>query len=700
MQVPGMATVGHHVRAAAKIAPGRPALWLGLRAAAATALPLALAAWLDPAAATWAPLAGYGVALVDKGGAYRSRAKAMGSVALGSLVAVVVGTLVAGSGPLAIAVITLGATACALGRTWGPSRTAVGNTIAIHLTLAASLPITGVGSVAFGFTLGAAWALVLGLVVWPVRVYKPGRRAIAAVLSALADLAWSLSTTGLGGSGGRADLTRTHGAIRERLEVARQILVSTRRGRRGESGRGARLLAILHACDQMFGALVALEEMLDAGCPPATRDVITHALGQHAAALSELAERVVIENRQPPPHTPPWDRDAAAAAALAPADGAPTDRALSEHALLMFRRADDGRHRAAALIDSMVDDAEPMTGPIADVEMAPSLRDRLAEIFDRDSAVRRHALRVAICVGLSATIAWRMQLHHGYWITVTTFVLLQPQRAATTTRAIQRGFGTVAGVILAAGVAWLVRDTLPLMMIIVMLAGVGASVLQLNYALFSLFQTPTFVLLAEIHTQDFTLFEIRALYTLIGGALAFAASTLLWPQREAVGFGERMASAVECAARYMHRVIHAVSTGTPSPSPDIVAARRSFGLSLNHADLALDRVLAERVSEDRIEPRMAMLLVTRQLGGAITVFASTRAIVPFGPHAVALSAYAASVEQRLVRLAAAIRTQTPPVPWPPAVPEVADVVIRTRLDRIELQLGLLADAVTRATTRI
>ena len=60
-------TVGHHVREAAKFAPERPAIWLGLRTAAATAIPLLIARWIDPVAASWAPLAGFIVALVDKG---------------------------------------------------------------------------------------------------------------------------------------------------------------------------------------------------------------------------------------------------------------------------------------------------------------------------------------------------------------------------------------------------------------------------------------------------------------------------------------------------------------------------------------------------------------------------------------------------------------------------------------------------------
>src|SRR5690242_12023505 len=132
MQLPGIATVGHHARVATTLAPGRPALWLGLRTAAAVAVPLAFAPWLYPLAATWAPLAGYGIALVDKGGAYRARAKSMGSVAIGGLAAVAIGTLVADHPELAIAVVTIGCALCAFGQAFPPAGPAVGNTIAVH----------------------------------------------------------------------------------------------------------------------------------------------------------------------------------------------------------------------------------------------------------------------------------------------------------------------------------------------------------------------------------------------------------------------------------------------------------------------------------------------------------------------------------------------------------------------------------------
>src|SRR5215831_17951409 len=87
--------VKHLVREAARLQPGRPALRMGLRAALAVATPMLVASRIGPLVMTWATLGGFGVVLVDKGGAYRTRATAMIAAACGGALGVLVGTLVA-----------------------------------------------------------------------------------------------------------------------------------------------------------------------------------------------------------------------------------------------------------------------------------------------------------------------------------------------------------------------------------------------------------------------------------------------------------------------------------------------------------------------------------------------------------------------------------------------------------------------------
>ncbi len=682
MQVPGIATVSHHARVATTLAPGRPALWLGLRTAAATGVPLLVAPWLPPLAATWAPIAGYGIALVDKGGAYRARAKAMGSVAIGGIVAVTLGTLVSGHPVLSIVTVTIACALCAFGQAFPPAGPAIGNTIAVHLIIATFLPHAGsLGGALLGYAGGAAWALFLGLVVWPVRVYKPLRRAVSAVLEGLAEY-----TSSLAARSSRDELIRVHRRIREQIETARRTLVTVRRGRARESGRGERLLATVHAADHMFGILVALEEVLDAGLPETSTAAIVRALEVQAAALRTLAAAVLVEESQqiaPPPYDP--------------ASKVTASDAASRQADLLVARLYAERARAASLIESLATDAEPGTDVFVPVEQTPAFGDILRAHLNVDSAVLRHALRVAICVLGASVIASVYAIDHGYWIALTTYILLQPNRSATTTRAVQRGIGTIAGAIFAAGIAWTIREPIALTVIIIALAGISASVLQLNYALFSLFVTPTFVLLAEMHTKDLFLFEIRILYTLLAGAIAFVASMLLWPARERVQFDEQMARALEALEKYLGAVSTALAAGVPAPSHDVIATRRAFGLAINNAETALERVVAERAPAEIVEPRMTMVSLTRRLGSAINVFGTTRTVVEIQPYQPAVSAFSSGTRARLAELIGALRSGQPPGAWQPAGPEIGDVTVMARRVRVERYLVLLGEAVTRAT---
>ena len=170
--------VKYLVREAARLQPGRPALRIGLRAALAVAAPMLIASQIGPLVMTWATLGGFGVVLVDKGGAYRTRARAMAAAAIGGGLGALVGTLAAGS-PAALAVIALGTGICAMAATWPGPAVAIGNTIAVQLIVATTLPHDPARPwlPALGFVGGGAWTMVLALVLWPVRVYRPARLA-------------------------------------------------------------------------------------------------------------------------------------------------------------------------------------------------------------------------------------------------------------------------------------------------------------------------------------------------------------------------------------------------------------------------------------------------------------------------------------------------------------------------------------------
>src|SRR5512146_524794 len=110
-----------HAEGAAKLAPARPAFANGIRGAVATVAPLAAAHFIGIAEPGLIGLAGFGTAIVDKGGSYRARATAMTSFAvLGSLSAIV-GAAAAHTKVSAIVVSFFWIALCAMIRVYGPA---------------------------------------------------------------------------------------------------------------------------------------------------------------------------------------------------------------------------------------------------------------------------------------------------------------------------------------------------------------------------------------------------------------------------------------------------------------------------------------------------------------------------------------------------------------------------------------------------
>jgi uncharacterized membrane protein YccC len=708
--------VKYLVREATRLQPGRPALRIGLRAALAVAAPMLIASQIGPLVMTWATLGGFGVVLVDKGGAYRTRATAMFAAAVGGALAALVGSLVAGS-PAALAGVGLGTGLCAMAAAWPGPAVAVGNTIAVLLIVATTLPQDPARPwlPALGFLAGGLWTIVLALVLWPVRVYRPARFAAMRCVREVARHAAEIAAGAEGGGPGWRDaVTRRHRAIRETLEAARAVLAATRRGRRGEIGRGERLLIVVEAADQILGVLIAVEEVVDHQSDEARAAVAGELRAGLAAAvdrLDELADRILIEHRLPPLPAIAWSPAAAQGRGAAlPA----LARAEVEHALSLVVRIHEDIAAMTGVVDGLDDERDPApAAPPGDAGAGawawpgPWL-DALRGTLARDSVVLRHAARVAT-VALLAVFATRaLGLQRGYWAILTAVLLLQPYLPATITRGLQRVGGTIAGGLIATAIAALVHGPLGIAIAAIALAGVSAAVLQLNYGLFALFLTPTFVLLAEVHARDTHLVELRIANTLLGAALAVAAALVLWPTRESTRTGDHLADALDAAAGYLHEVFAAVTRQAPARAAQVIEARRRAGRALNHADLSLDRLAAEGPSPAVLESHMTLATMTRRLAATLSAFGTARHIADPGTSGAASAASASSAalgalggaaEAYLHAAARALRTGEPAPAYlrhtglAAALPDL----LAARVARIDLQLSIIAEAVARTT---
>ena len=715
-----MAMLDHtvrQVRAASALTPARPAWALGVRAAIATVAPL-LAAQLagHPQAGTWISIAALHGVLGDPGGSYRSRARFLAAVAGAGAVAAGLGTLVAGRGWPAVLLAFAMAAAGGLARAWGNVGIGVGLSLALTFVIALAVPAADLSEAPLRaglVLLGGVWAMLLVLVLWPVRPEGPAREAVAACYRALAEYAEELARTVRAGDAPDPwELRERTAAVRRALEAARGVLATTRSARPGASRLGSRLFVLHEAADHAVIHLVALADAL--GSMPsglrrgaAGRETV-QALGRTTATLRTVA--VLVEEARPPAAAPavvrvdpagsPADPHHAYAARLLSRLDEYADAAMSTARALDGGQATAGHgaHSPSAAVSSALAAAPDI---VDDREESPL--DRLRAVLAPDSLILRFAVRVGLVVAAAVWLAEALELSHGHWVTITALVVLQPYTGLTTLRALQRGLGTILGAVLTAGLGALFHGPATILLLCFVFTGTAVAVMPISYAAFSVFVTPAFVLLAEVSTGDWELAGVRVLNTLLGGALALLAARLVWPAPEWHRVPEHLAAAMRARRAYLRAVL-ALVTGEMKALSGLREARADLARTSANAEESFQRLLGEhRGPVAELEPLMALLAESRRVNASLGALALSGVAGESDRSTVA--DFGRAAEALLAELADALREGRTPAPLPPeldtppaaAAGEGSASLLHARLRRLAHQLGELHRAQLFAT---
>jgi len=703
-----------NVRAATVVAPVRPAYAAGFRAALATVVPLLAAQALRLTGGTWMSLAGFSGAIVDKGGAYATRAAAIAALTGFGAVAVLVGAVASHQLAIAVVLTFIVALICALGRAWGNTGAAVGGSVLNMYVISLAYPAASLASAVgrSGYAIaGGAWAALVALLLWPVRPYRPARLALSDTLRKLADYVDRVATPLESGRVGDDALPAGSLTVRAALEHARAVLAAIRRGR-GESGRGERLLVLSQTADQMFGNLIALVETIEALAPEARdarqQERIVTALRDVTRVLRELADRVE-EEKQTGTTTVRFSGAPLRERLTLPVEGtveAPTSPLASADAEAHYAHAAALLDRIAVFANVAVanvaalDGAHPLVATTSleteEVTEPRALLAPLRSVLALDSLVLRHALRVAIVTAAAVWLAGALHLPRGYWVTVTAVIILQPYTGATTQRAVQRVIGTVLGGILTAGLGALFHDIRAILVLSFIFAAVSVALLPVNYTAFAIFLTPTFVLLAEASAGDWHLATVRVINTLLGGALALLGARLLWPAPEWRRLPTYLAAALRANRDYLQTVVRSFPDRSDAAGEAMRTRRRDAALAAINAEESFQRLLAEHGGKSEVlAPVMTFLTYVRRFTVSVAALAVSRhAVEP--STATMLEEFAATAAARLdgaaARLASDEPDQPPPaVSWRPGTLASAtvDPIVRARLTRLGRQLEVL-----------
>ncbi len=653
----------------------------GIRAALACAVIFLLSQWLHQPTLAYMALAAFFTCLCDTGGPIRLRLPRL-------IVFTVLGALTwAGFGllrnyglavvlPLAAAGIFLNSFA----RVFGAASAAAGNILSIVLILALDRPLTGAEAAEIGvlFLCGGAWAILLALLVWRLHPYQQARTAQAEVWRRLSALAGDLLLLAQQDDAGATiweEHARAHRrAVRAQIETARGAIMDAV-GMRGQlSKRGAQVLLRLEAADQLFGALIALSELIETVRAPATRAAAVRMLRILRPLLAVLARAMLHDDP-----LRPGKLDNAVARLTAAAAG---DAKLAPVAASIggWLRSTVKLGRIEGLLPD-----EPANGTASQSLRAQFAAPILANL-SWDSAMFRHALRTAVIAvpALALTLHWNEPFAH--WFTITVVATLQPFYAATWQRALERIGGTVLGGLIAAALALVAHQPIVLAALMIPLSVIAFSLRQVSFGTFIACITPLIIVLIEFMYPGQSAWEVvllRAGFTLAGGALAVFGWLVLWPSWEPQRLRGEMQAALAAHAAYAGAVLANLSGDSDAAA--IEATRRHAGRQSNNFEASLTRALQEPHTSRHgaLDAAMVVDAALRRVAGQISVIQHDAALrTGFSPET------QRGWRERIASAMAAIGTAA-------ASPGRADETMPEPVARLLRQVELIGGAISR-----
>ncbi len=434
--------------------------------------------------------------------------------------------------------------------------------------------------------LGGAWAMLLSLVLWPLDAFRPARMAVAQCYLSLAEFAATLSA----GAPEEAQIYDWQRRQRVRIEEARTALSATAARAPSRTVRARNLTVLLETSDMLLARTMRL-----------TEDAVRGADVTKFARWLAAAERAVGKALE--------QRPADAGESFAPGGSHTLELLQDPHATGEERAAGTELKVAFEALRTvwtgvertrqnlLPEDAGGKEAGWNWIWIDSGWLDALGANWTMQSVNMRHALRLMV-VGALDVLAMRLiRVNHGFWLPMTSIILMQPYSAGTNRKSLQRVTGTIAGGLLAAVLAASLPGQGAILVAITLLAGLTLATFAVDYAVYCFFLTPTFVLMSLPHPHDWRYAGIRIGLTLAGATIAIGAMRLLWPERAATEMTTLLRRGAAAEAAYLRAVAKYLEMPAGQKRAAerslLAPARRACGLASNDAEEALDRVMQE-----------------------------------------------------------------------------------------------------------
>jgi uncharacterized membrane protein (TIGR01666 family) len=171
------------------------------------------------------------------------------------------------------------------------------------------------------------------------------------------------------------------------------------------------------------------------------------------------------------------------------------------------------------------------------------------------SALFRHAVRIALVFAVGYAIALLPFAKNGYWILLTSLFVCQISYFATKSRLLLRMLGTLLGVVIGIPILYFV-PSVEGQLLLTIIAGVLFFYLRSKkYAMATLMATLMVLLIFNLKGAGYAVIFPRLIDTLIGCGIAWCAVSLIWPDWNFRNISSTMRKSTEASLAYLAAVV-------------------------------------------------------------------------------------------------------------------------------------------------
>jgi uncharacterized membrane protein YgaE (UPF0421/DUF939 family) len=520
----------------------------------------------------------------------QQRAVAYLGLSANGFVLIAVGTLVARTAWLAVALMFFLAVAVTLAGMLSSTMSAGQRATLLFYAWPVCTPVGPIGERLLGWLIAVAVCVPVALFFLPPRHYGALRRHVGQVCAALADR--------IEGTGPAEDVTAAMDALRANFLAASFRPVGLSAGSRALVRVVDLLELVADLVDDDSGATLGTVG------PPAV-DVLRCCarlldptqLSQRAAnrtALDEALPRLRSRARA-------GYREDVRLILSAPDDGSATaaGRQLLGCRVITTTIGLTGRVIAAAAAA----DARPVWARALGLQLPPTgFADRLSSetaagtaivtgFLSSRSVAAHNGLRMGVGLGLAVAVTHLHLVEHGFWVVVGTMLVLSSSALATRTKVLQAVLGTAVGIVLGALLLAAV-GVQPVVLWLLVPITVFASTYLPRFVTFTAAQAMAalslLVILNLTAPTGWRVGLLRVEDIAMGAAVGLGVSLLLWPRGAAAAVSALTEAARDVNLRYLKAAVLRVTRG------------RSEEVDANLATLSHDAVVASRRVDDAV----------------------------------------------------------------------------------------------------